>query len=119
MAHEETDVHVNDIIEEIVPVEEFSSEDRDDESHSDDEFDFDDESGEFIRVDDLGNSVERVVDVLGGIFVSSEGSTIADILTRIADSLEKHTQAVEAQTAILEKQSKVLFKLAKVLEQKN
>jgi hypothetical protein len=107
--HEEDKQFVEDIIEEIVPVD-------DDEDEDDDEFEFDDEDGDFIRIDDLGNSVERVVDVLGGIFVSSEGSTVADILNKISESLDRHVAAVEAQTAILEKQSKVLFKLAKVLE---
>ncbi|AGE49249.1 hypothetical protein ATCVBr0604L_677L [Acanthocystis turfacea Chlorella virus Br0604L] len=83
---------------------------------SDDEYEYNDD---FIRVDDIGNSVERVVDVLGGIFVASDGATLADVLSRISDTLDRHVAAVEAQTAILEKQSKVLFKLAKVIEAKN
>ena len=87
-------------------------------SESDDEFGYDSDA-DFIRVDDIGNSVERVVDVLGGIFVAADGSTLADVLARISDTLDRHVAAVEAQTAILEKQSKVLFKLAKVIEAKN
>jgi len=94
------------------------TEDGSDIVSTDDEFEYDSEA-DFIRVDDIGNSVERVVDVLGGIFVSSDGSTLADVLSRISDTLDKHVAAVEAQTAILEKQSKVLFKLAKVIEAKN
>ena len=94
------------------------TEDGSDIVSTDDEFEYDSEA-DFIRVDDIGNSVERVVDVLGGIFVSSDGSTLADVLSRISDTLDKHVVAVEAQTAILEKQAKVLFKLAKVIESKN
>jgi hypothetical protein len=94
------------------------TEDGSDIVSTDDEFEYDSEA-DFIRVDDIGNSVERVVDVLGGIFVSSDGSTLADVLSRISDTLDKHVAAVEAQTAILEKQAKVLFKLAKVIESKN
>jgi hypothetical protein len=91
------------------------------ETTDDEEYDSDEEYGsdeDFIRVDDIGNPVERVVDVLGSIFITSDGSTLADVLYRINDTLEKHVAAVEAQTAILEKQSKVLFKLAKVIESK-
>ena len=91
------------------------------ETTDDEEYDSDEEYGsdeDFIRVDDIGNPVERVVDVLGSIFITSDGSTLADMLSRINDTLEKHVAAVEAQTAILEKQSKVLFKLAKVIESK-
>jgi hypothetical protein len=109
-------VQVDDIIEEI-PEKEYEEESHEEESQEeDDEFDFDDEEGDFIRIDDLGNSVERVVDVLGGIFVSSEGSTMADLLARISDTLERHVLAIEAQTAVLEKQSKVLFRLSKSIE---
>jgi len=126
MAHQDMNfvgndiVEVNDLIEEITPaqdVEEYVSEEEslDNDSNSE-EFDFDEEDGDFIRVDDIGNSVERVVDVLGGIFVSSEGSTMADILSKISETLDRHVLAIEAQTAILEKQSKVLFRLCKSFE---
>ena len=111
-------VEVNDLIEEIAPaqdIEEYVSEEESLDSNSE-EFDFDEEDGDFIRVDDIGNSVERVVDVLGGIFVSSEGSTMADILSKISETLERHVLAIEAQTVILEKQSKVLFRLSKTFE---
>jgi len=118
-------VAVEDIIE-IIPGVSDESEDMDvsetengsDIVSTDEEFEYGSDA-DFIRVDDIGNSVERVVDVLGGIFVSSDGSTIADVLSRISDTLDKHVAALEAQTAILEKQSKVLFKLAKVIESKN
>ena len=114
-------IEVNDLIEEITPVKDIDEYVSEEESLGDDsndeEFDFDEEDGgDFIRVDDIGNSVERVVDVLGGIFVSSEGSTMADILSKISETLDRHVLAIEAQTAILEKQSKVLFCLSKALE---
>ncbi|ABT14289.1 hypothetical protein MT325_M735L [Paramecium bursaria chlorella virus MT325] len=114
-------IEVDDLIEEITPandIDEYVSEEESlDNDSNDEEFDFDEEDGgDFIRVDDIGNSVERVVDVLGGIFVSSEGSTMADILTKISETLDRHVLAIEAQTAILEKQSKVLFRLSKALE---
>jgi hypothetical protein len=103
------DEHVVDDFIEIIPEAETTEED------DEDEFEFDDEEGDFIRVDDLGNSVERVVDVLGGIFVSSEGSTVADLFAKVIETLEKHVAAVEAQTVILEKQTDVLAKMSKVL----
>lgn len=110
-------VEVSDIIEEISPANDIDEYVSEEESDEDEEFDFDEENGgDFIHVDDIGNSVERVVDVLGGIFVSSEGSTMADILAKISDTLDRHVLAIEAQTAILEKQSKVLFRLSKALE---
>ncbi|AGE50251.1 hypothetical protein ATCVCanal1_614L [Acanthocystis turfacea Chlorella virus Canal-1] len=93
------------------------SDDGSDAVSTDDEYEYN--SDDFIRVDDVGNSVERVVDVLGGIFVASDGATLADVLSKISETLDRHVAAVEAQTAILEKQSKVLFKLAKVIEAKN
>lgn len=82
------------------------------------EFEYDENDENFIHVDDIGSGVERIVDVLGGIFVNGDGNTISDILTKISDTLEKHVAAVEAHTATVEKQNKVLFKLSKVLENK-
>ncbi|AGE55740.1 hypothetical protein ATCVMN08101_729L [Acanthocystis turfacea Chlorella virus MN0810.1] len=110
------------LAEEIVP--ETPSEDGSDAVSEDvsedvstgDEYEYNED---FIRVDDIGNSVERVVDVLGGLFVSSDGATLADVLSKVSETLDRQVAAVEAQTAILEKQSKVLFKLAKVIEAKN
>ena len=106
---------VQDIIEEIpiikkeddslfidMTVEEFSDDDFNEE-------DFDDDDDAYIQVDDIGHSVERIVDVLGGIFVNAEGSTITDILTRIAENIEKHNE-------IIDKNNKVLYKLSKVIE---
>lgn len=107
-----------DVRDEISLKQEYSDESEEC-TTEDSEFDYSDNDGEFIRVDDIGNSAERIVDVLGGIFVTSDGSTLADVLNRISETLEKHVAAVEAQTSILEKQSKVLFKLAKVLESKH
>lgn len=92
------------------------SEDESDVVSTGDEYEYNED---FIRVDDIGNSVERVVDVLGGIFISSDGATLADVLSKMSETLDRQVAAVEAQTAILEKQSKVLFKLAKVIEAKN
>jgi nucleoside-diphosphate-sugar epimerase len=81
------------------------------------EFEYDENDENFIHVDDIGSGVERIVDVLGGIFVNGDGNTISDILTKISDTLDKHVAAVEAHTATVEKQNKVLFKLSKVLEE--
>ena len=92
---------VNDIIE-VIPAKETSS----DEESVDFEFN-EDGSDEFINEDD---GIERVVDALGGLFVSSEGNTITDVLAKISDTLDRQVEA-------LEKQNKVLFRLAKVIEE--
>lgn len=108
---------VEDIIEEISPVQAEDAYSNVSE-HDESELYSSDNEGGYIHVDDLGNSVERVVDVLGGIFVTSEGSTLADVLARISESLEKQTALIEAHNEILEKQSKILYKLSKILETK-
>lgn len=95
---------VEDIIE-IIPEKELSSNDSDGESEG---FEFN-EDEEFDHED---NGVEQIVDALGGLFVSSEGNTISDILAKISDILDR-------QVEVLEKQNKVLFRLAKVIEESN
>jgi predicted RNase H-like HicB family nuclease len=100
---------VNDMIE-IIPE---KLEDVETESGS--EFDFD-EDEQFIHVDGDNGDIERIVDALGGLFVSSEGQTITDIFAKMSETLDKHTEALEKQNDILDKQNKVLFRLAKVIE---
>ena len=68
-----------------------------------------DDVDNYIQVDNIGDGVERIVDVLGGIFVNSEGSTVSDILTRMNENIEKHNE-------LFEKNNKVLYRLSKVLE---
>lgn len=101
---------VDDIIE-IIPE---KIEDNDTESGS--EFDFDEDDDQFIHTGD-NVDIERVVDALGGLFVSSDGHTITDIIARMSETLDKHAEALEKQNDILEKQNKVLFRLAKVIEE--
>jgi uncharacterized membrane protein len=116
------DNQVQDIIEEIPSVkQELDDEHRevtfidlDIEDFSEDEFDSQEDTDSqdddnYIQVDDVGHSVERIVDVLGGIFVNGEGSTISDILTRMSENIEKHNE-------IAEKNNKILYRLSKVLE---
>ncbi len=101
------------IVEDIIEIIPEKSEDS--ESDSGSEFEFD-EDEEFIHAgEDTG--VERVVDALGGLFVSSDGQTITDIWAKISETLEKHTEALDKQNDILDKQNKVLFRLAKVIEE--
>jgi len=93
---------VEDIIE-IIPEKELSSDSSDGESvgfefNEDEEFDHED------------NGVEQIVDALGGLFVSSEGNTITDVLAKISDTLDRQVDA-------LNHQNKVLYKLAKVIEE--
>jgi chaperonin cofactor prefoldin len=64
----------------------------------------------------IHGDIERIVDALGGLFVSSEGQTITDIFAKMSETLDKHTEALEKQNDILDKQNKVLFRLAKVIE---
>jgi hypothetical protein len=91
---------VNDLIE-IVPE---KSEDAETDSI---EFDLDEEDEHLISMND---DIERITDALGGLFVSLDGRTIADILAKMSEALDK-------QNDILDKQNKVLFRLAKVIEE--
>ena len=102
---------VEDLIE-IIP----DKSETDDETGSDSEFDFDNDE-HFINVDGDNVDIERVVDALGGLFVSSEGQTVTDIIAKMSETLDKHAEALEKQNDILEKQNKVLFRLAKVIEE--
>ena len=109
------DIQVQDIIEEIPSVKkelddhrEVSFIDLDSEDFSQDDMDSQDDDN-YIQVDDIGHSVERIVDVLGGIFVNADGSTISDILTRMNENIEKYNE-------IAEKNNKILYRLSKVLE---
>jgi hypothetical protein len=86
------------------------------ETDSGSEFDFDDEH-QFINVDGDNMDAERIVDAMGGLFVSSDGQTIVDILAKMSETLDKHAEALDKQNEILEKQNKVLFRLAKVIEE--
>ena len=97
---------VDDIIE-IIPEQ---SEDIETETESGSEFDFDGDDEQFINVDGDNNDIERIVDALGGLFVSSDGHTVADIYAKMADTLEK-------QNDILDKNNKILFRLSKILEE--
>jgi predicted RNase H-like HicB family nuclease len=103
------------IIEDIIEIIPEKSEDTETESGS--EFDFDEDDEQFIHVDGDNDNVERIVDALGGLFVSSDGQTVADIYAKMAETLDKHTEALEKQNDILDKQNKVLFRLAKVIEE--
>jgi len=116
------DNQVQDIIEEIPSVKQEPDDehrevtfiDLDIEDFSEDELDSQEDidsqdDDNYIQVDDIGHSVERIVDVLGGIFVNGEGSTISDILTRMSENIEKHNE-------IAEKNNKILYRLSKVLE---
>lgn len=97
---------VEDIIE-IIP-------EKTEEDEVDSEFEYDEDDDAFMHV---GNELERVVDALGGLFVSSEGQTVADVLAKMSDTLDKHAEILEKQNEIIEKQNKVLFRLAKVIEE--
>lgn len=103
------------IVEDIIEIIPEKSEDSETESNSGSEFEFD-EDEEFIHAGE-DTSVERIVDALGGLFVSSDGQTITDILAKMSETLEKHTEALDKQNDILDKQNKVLFRLAKVIEE--
>ena len=118
------EIQVQDIIEEIsvkkesdndhqeeitfidLDLEDFSESDID---SQDDDTDSQGDVDNYIQVDNIGDGVERIVDVLGGIFVNSEGSTVSDILTRMNENIEKHNE-------LFEKNNKVLYRLSKVLE---
>jgi hypothetical protein len=110
-------VEVEDIIEEIPAKNEeghFSfveHEENDDDSSSQEEFDEDDEDEDdgYIHVDDTSFDVERIIDVIGGVFVNSEGETITDTLTNINDNLTKTNK-------ILYKISQSISELHKYLE---
>ena len=103
------------IVEDIIEIIPDKSEDTETESGS--EFDFDEDDEEFIHTEGDNNDIERIVDALGGLFVSSDGQTVADIYAKMAETLEKHTETLEKQNDILDKQNKVLFRLAKVIEE--
>ena len=104
---------VEDIIE-IIPDNIENAENNETDSGS--EFDFD-EDEHIIHVDGDNGDVERIVDALGGLFVSSDGQTITDIFAKMAETMDKHSEALDKQNEILEKQNKVLFRLAKVIEE--
>jgi predicted RNase H-like HicB family nuclease len=103
------------IIEDIIEIIPAKSEDTETESGS--EFDFDEDDEHFIHVDGDNGDVERIVDALGGLFVSSEGQTITDIFAKMSETLDKHTEALEKQNDIFEKNNKILFRLSKILEE--
>ena len=103
------------IVEDIIEIIPDKSEDTETESGS--EFDFDEDDEQFVNVGGDNNDIERIVDALGGLFVSSEGQTVADIYAKMAETLDKHTEALDKQNEILDKQNKVLFRLAKVIEE--
>jgi predicted RNase H-like HicB family nuclease len=105
------------IVEDIIEIIPEKSEDIETETESGSEFDFDEDDERFIHVDGDSGDIERIVDALGGLFVSSEGQTVADIYAKMAETLEKHTETLEKQNEILDKQNKVLFRLAKVIEE--
>lgn len=112
---------VEDIIEIIPEKSEYivRSEDTESESETESgsEFDFDEDDEQFINVEGDNGDIERIVDALGGLFVSSEGQTIADIFAKMTETLDKHAEALDKQNDILDKQNKVLFRLAKVIEE--
>ena len=104
------------IVEDIIEIIPEKSEDIETESESGSEFEFDEDDEQFINVDGDNSDIERIVDALGGLFVSSDGQTVADIYAKMAETLDKHTEALDKQNEILDKQNKVLFRLAKVIE---
>ena len=104
------------IVEDIIEIIPEKSEDIETESESGSEFEFDEDDEQFINVDGDNGDIERIVDALGGLFVSSDGQTVADIYAKMAETLDKHTEALDKQNEILDKQNKVLFRLAKVIE---
>ena len=108
---------VEDIIEIIPDKSEDIETESESESESGSEFDFDEDDEQFIHTDGDNNDIERIVDALGGLFVSSDGQTVADIYAKMSETLDKHTEALEKQNEILDKQNKVLFRLAKVIEE--
>ena len=96
---------VEDIIE-VIPA-------KEDDTGSD--YDFDPEDEHFVHEDEY--DIERVIDALGGIFVSTEGGeTITDVLVKISDTLKNHEEIMKAHVEAIDKQNKVLFRLAKVIE---
>lgn len=105
------------IVEDIIEIIPEKSEDIETESESGSEFEFDEDDEQFINVDGDNGDIERIVDALGGLFVSSDGQTVADIYAKMAETLDKHTEALDKQNEILDKQNKVLFRLAKVIEE--
>jgi hypothetical protein len=103
------DAVVEDIIE-VIPAKE--TEHAGTETGSDCDFDPEDE---YVHEDDY--DMERVIDALGSIFVSSEaGDTITDVLVQISSTLKKHEEIMSAHVEAIDKQNKVLFRLAKVIE---
>ena len=102
------------IVEDIIEIIPEKSEDIETETESGSEFDFDEQ---FIHAEGDGGDIERIVDALGGLFVSSEGQTVADIFAKISETLDKHTEALDKQNDILDKQNKVLYRLAKMIEE--
>ena len=109
------------IVEDIIEIIPEKSEDIETDSDSGSEFDFD-EDEQFINEggDNEGgdnSDIERIVDALGGLFVSADGQTVADIYAKMSDTMDKHTEALEKQNDILDKQNKVLYRLAKMIEE--
>lgn len=105
------------IVEDIIEIIPDKSEDIETETESGSEFDFDEDDEQFIHAEGDGGDIERIVDALGGLFVSSEGQTVADIFAKISETLDKHTEALDKQNDILDKQNKVLYRLAKMIEE--
>ena len=102
------------IVEDIIEIIPEKSEDIETDSGS--EFDFD-EDEQFINEGGDNSDIERIVDALGGLFVSADGQTVADIYAKMSDTMDKHTEALEKQNDILDKQNKVLYRLAKMIEE--
>ena len=104
------------IVEDIIEIIPEKSEDIETETDSGSEFDFD-EDEQFINEGGDNSDIERIVDALGGLFVSADGQTVADIYAKMSDTMDKHTEALEKQNDILDKQNKVLYRLAKMIEE--
>jgi hypothetical protein len=111
---------MENIVEDIIEIIPDKSEYIETETESGSEFDFDEDDEQFTHVDGgEGGDVERIVDALGGLFVSSDGNTITDIFAKMSETLKKHAETLEKQNEILEKQNKVLYRLAKIVEHTN
>lgn len=106
---------VEDLIE-IIP-DKIEDTETEGETESGSDFDFDEDDDQFANVGGDNVDIERIVDALGGLFVSSDGHTITDIIAKMSETLDKHAEALEKQNDILDKQNKVLFRLAKVIEE--
>ena len=94
---------IEDIIEEIPNVAEEQSEEEGEFSFAEMEYDSEgtevseagdeiDEDG-FIHIGDTSaGDIERIVDVLGGIFVNADGETVCDVLTNLNENIDRHNK---------------------------